>query len=166
MLYKDHTYEKVEDIPAGLSRSRILETFHDHNLMVCTLHPDDEIERAESVSTSLDSTTFSVRIPECDFPFVVTLTSLPDGFGVTIRLTLYSIDCQWMVHERREDPDSLYLLEETSSSVLKPFLWWMRYNPQTKPPPIMTRILGLLNEIKRDIGSENGEKESLESALT
>ena len=164
MLYKNHANDKVEDIPEGLSRTVILEALHDHNLMVRTLHPDDEIKRAESPSTSLDSTTFSIRMPKHDFPFILTLTSLPDGFGVTIRLPVsMGIDCQWTIHERGENPDSLYLLEETSSSVLKPFLWWMRYNPQTKPPPSMARILGLLNEIKRDIETEKAY--SLEPAV-
>ncbi|KAE8153287.1 hypothetical protein BDV25DRAFT_137042 [Aspergillus avenaceus] len=155
ILYKTLHSRQVEDIPRGLSRSTILQAFHQHQLMIRAIYPGFQVAATHPIDA--DTTAFSVRNPESDVVTKGSLTNLDDGLGAEIEVALgMKIACQWTVHSRNEDEDpkfsssnaeqtaehttttrrkmaldkqvlnAMYLVEETTFTLLKPFDRWAR----------------------------------------
>ncbi|OGM48038.1 hypothetical protein ABOM_002821 [Aspergillus bombycis] len=160
VLYKDLQRCQVEEIPDGLSRATILETFHNHDLMIRSIYPGSHIKESTSISSS--STKFSSLNPKSNVTTVCTLTSLEDGIGMVTDLGLWmEINCRWTVHDRVESPPlggdkaltrnvarigSLYLLEEAAFHIIRPFERFARNDRQQSHA--MEGILRLLQRLK------------------
>ncbi|KAE8391660.1 hypothetical protein BDV23DRAFT_152810 [Aspergillus alliaceus] len=180
ILYKTLHRRRVEDIPRGLSRSTILQAFHQHQLMIRALHPGYHITATHPIDS--DTTAFSVRNPESNVVTKCSLTSLDNGLGAEIEVGLgMEISCQWTIHSWNEDEDSkisssiakqtaentttirrritldsqalndMYLVEETTFMLLKPFDRWAQTNSDRSKA--LEHILVLLGRM------ESGETE-------
>ncbi|KAE8360587.1 hypothetical protein BDV27DRAFT_134297 [Aspergillus caelatus] len=180
ILYKTLHHRQVEGIPRGLSRSTIIQAFHQHQLMIRALYPGFQITATHPIDS--DTTAFSVRNPESDVLTKCSLANLDDGLGAEIEVGLgMKIVCQWTIHSWNEDEDSkisssiakqteentttarrritldlqalndIYLVEETTFILLKPFDRWAQTNRDRSKA--LEHILVLLRRL------ESGETE-------
>ncbi|KAF5857005.1 hypothetical protein ETB97_006432 [Aspergillus alliaceus] len=103
VLYKDLQRRKVEEVPEGLSRATIRNSFHSHDLKIRSLYTWSRI--MDSSSVGLNSTKSSSLNPKSNDTIAFTLTSLKDGIGAVIevglRLEIVSLDDSGSVGGRR-----------------------------------------------------------------
>lgn len=119
VLYKNTNLRRVVDLPNGLSKLRILRTFHNHDLMIRIIHPGCEIiadsVTKESTTPNSPSTTFTTRDLHSGHETVGTLTSVDDGLGMSVEIGLGNrIVFQWTVQERTRLGDDSSMEKVTS----------------------------------------------------
>jgi hypothetical protein len=169
VLYKTLHHRQVEDVPCQLSRSTIIQAFHQHSLMIRAIYPGFHIITNQPINSC--STAFSIRNPESDVITNCSLFSLDDGLGLEIQVGLgMRIACQWTVHSRNkgsdigftkqteegsisrrrktsDSPSDIYLVEETKFDLLRPLDRLARTNSNKSKS--LENILIFLERLKK-----------------